>query len=60
MNNWYGGGKWYDYTLGKKKCITTGGTERDPAGLYVTGVSKYTVGTVATGTCATGPFDKEF
>jgi len=31
VNDWYGGGKWYDYDLGKKKCIPTGGTERAAA-----------------------------
>jgi len=59
VDNWYGGGKWYDYTLGKKnKCVTTAGVERDPAGTLVAASSKYVAG-VAVSTCTTA-FDKEF
>jgi hypothetical protein len=49
VNDWYGGGKWYDYDLGKKKCIPTGGTERaaaDGAG--------YVAATTAELSCPTG------
>ena len=56
VDNWYGGGKWYDYTLGKKnKCVTTAGTERDPADTLT--ATKYVAGVKSTCTTA---FDKEF